>query len=262
MKPALHISATLCLAGALTACGGGGEEASVQPFEPGEIVTFSATLEDGSVQESHYLMHGVTADGDLLTGQNEQSSSLKISTGPGKRPPLAGVLVALPLESGYSSIESARRLDALRDFYMQLWRSIAERRNDDSDIAAEIGHFETDIAALYEDYRQSGFDSVKDYVAFYEQVGENPFFDAQETAEEELLEFFYATGWSQRYFLETLRRLQWDWPRFFATDGAARTWLCRFAGALPCLGHRRWHGVVEFYRELCRNSKRDQADDH
>ena len=214
MKPALHISATLCLAGALTACGGGGEEASVQPFEPGEIVTFSATLEDGSVQESHYLMHGVTADGDLLTGQNEQSSSLKISTGPGKRPPLAGVLVALPLESGYSSIESARRLDALRDFYMQLWRSIAERRNDDSDIAAEIGYFETDIAALYEDYRQSGFDSVKDYVAFYEQVGENPFFDAQETVEEELLKFFYATGWSQRYFLETLRRLQWDWPRF------------------------------------------------
>ncbi|MFO1211767.1 MAG: hypothetical protein U1E74_04060 [Paenacidovorax caeni] len=63
--------------------------------------------EDGGVQESHYLMHGVNADGDLLTGQDEQASSLKISTGPGKRPPLAGVLVALPLESGYSPSERA-----------------------------------------------------------------------------------------------------------------------------------------------------------
>ena len=216
MKPALHISATLCLAGALTACGGGGEEASVQPFEPGEIVTFSATLEDGSVQESHYLMHGVTADGDLLTGQNEQSSSLKISTGPGKRPPLAGVLVALPLESGYSSIESARRLDALRDFYMQLWRSIAERRNDGSDIAAEIGAFESDVGVLYDDYRQSEFASVKDYVAFYEQVGENPYFDAQESVEEELVQFFAQTGWSQGAWLRALQAQNTDWPRFLA----------------------------------------------
>ena len=125
MKHALHISASLCLAGALTACGGGGEEASVQPFAPGEIVTFAATQEDGSVQESHYLMHGVNADGDLLTGQDEQASSLKISTGPGKRPPLAGVLVALPLELGYSPSESVHRLDALRDFYLQLWLSIS-----------------------------------------------------------------------------------------------------------------------------------------
>ena len=214
MKHALHISASLCLAGALTACGGGGEEASVQPFAPGEIVTFAATQEDGSVQESHYLMHGVNADGDLLTGQDEQASSLKISTGPGKRPPLAGVLVALPLESGYSPSESVHRLDALRDFYLQLWRSISERRNDGSDIAAEIGDFNTDIAALYEDYQQSGFASVKDYVVFYEQVGENPFFDAQATVEEELLEFFYATGWSQGAWLQTLRQQQWDWPRF------------------------------------------------
>ena len=67
---------------------------------------------------------------------------------------------------------------------------------------------------LYDDYRRSGFTSVNDYVVFYEQVGENPFFDAQATVEEELLEFFYATGWSQGAWLQTLRQQQWDWPRF------------------------------------------------
>ncbi|MFO1211723.1 MAG: hypothetical protein U1E74_03805 [Paenacidovorax caeni] len=70
---------------------------------------------------------------------------------------------------------------ALHDFYRQLWQGIAERRNDGSDIAAEIGAFESDVGVLYDDYRQSEFASVKDYVAFYEQVGENPYFDAQES---------------------------------------------------------------------------------
>ena len=96
MKHALHISASLCLAGALTACGGGGEEASVQPFAPGEIVTFAATQADGSVQESHYLMHGVDQSGQLLTQDAPaQHGTLKMAASADNQRPM----IALPLEN-------------------------------------------------------------------------------------------------------------------------------------------------------------------
>jgi len=188
---------------ALAACGGGnGDEAPI--FQRGEVVTFAATLADGSTEESHYLMHGVTADGDLVA-QDEGLAKLAP-----KRPPLAGVLVALPLEQGGGSAGLA----ALRDFYKQLWQGIAEHRSDGSDIAAEIGAYETDVGTLYDDYRRSGFSSVKDYVVFYEQVGENPFFSAQETVEQDLVFFFYRTGWAQGEWLRALQRQNLDWPRF------------------------------------------------
>ncbi|TCP19474.1 hypothetical protein [Simplicispira metamorpha] len=205
----LALSITLALS--LAACGGSGDEEPALVFQPGEVVTFAATLEDGSTQEDRYLVHGVTAEGDLLTDVAPTSvKTAKMSGGPHKRPPLA--LVALPLENGEQA--DAPRLAALRDFYKQLWQGIAERRNDGSDIAAEIGAFENDVGALYDDYQRSEFVRVKDYVAFYEQVGENPYFDAQESVEEELVFFFYLTGWRQGVWLQALQRQNLDWPRF------------------------------------------------
>ena len=191
---------------ALAACGGGSGDGPAV-FQPGEVLTFAATLDDGSTQETRYLVHAVTADGDLLAGE----STAKLSP---HRPPLASVRVALPLEAGDTPQDNAARLAALRDFYKQLWQGIAERRNDGSDIAAEIGAFESDVGVLYDDYRQSEFASVKDYVAFYEQVGENPYFDAQESVEEELVQFFAQTGWSQGAWLRALQAQNTDWPRF------------------------------------------------
>ena len=193
---------------ALAACGGGSGDGSAV-FQPGEVLTFAATLDDGSTQETRYLVHAVTADGDLVAGE----STAKLSP---HRPPLASVRVALPLEAGDTPQDNAARLAALRDFYKQLWQGIAERRNDGSDIAAEIGAFESDVGVLYDDYRQSEFASVKDYVAFYEQVGENPYFDAQESVEEELVQFFAQTGWSQGAWLRALQAQNTDWPRFLA----------------------------------------------
>ena len=193
---------------ALAACGGGSGDGPAV-FQPGEVLTFAATLDDGSTQETRYLVHAVTADGDLLAGE----STAKLSP---HRPPLASVRVALPLEAGDTPQDNAARLAALRDFYKQLWQGIAERRNDGSDIAAEIGAFESDVGVLYDDYRQSEFASVKDYVAFYEQVGENPYFDAQESVEEELVQFFAQTGWSQGAWLRALQAQNTDWPRFLA----------------------------------------------
>ena len=193
---------------ALAACGGGSGDGPAV-FQPGEVLTFAATLDDGSTQETRYLVHAVTADGDLVAGE----STAKLSP---HRPPLASVRVALPLEAGGTPQDNAARLAALRDFYKQLWQGIAERRNDGSDIAAEIGAFESDVGVLYDDYRQSEFASVKDYVAFYEQVGENPYFDAQESVEEELVQFFAQTGWSQGAWLRALQAQNTDWPRFLA----------------------------------------------
>ena len=193
---------------ALAACGGGSGDGSAV-FQPGEVLTFAATLDDGSTQETRYLVHAVTADGDLVAGE----STAKLSP---HRPPLASVRVALPLEAGDTPQDNVARLAALRDFYKQLWQGIAERRNDGSDIAAEIGAFESDVGVLYDDYRQSEFASVKDYVAFYEQVGENPYFDAQESVEEELVQFFAQTGWSQGAWLRALQAQNTDWPRFLA----------------------------------------------
>ncbi|MGD9773077.1 hypothetical protein [Diaphorobacter sp.] len=186
---------------ALTACGGSGssDEGQATEFLPGEVLTLTKTTQDGSTQEDHYLVHGVTADGDLLTDETAKH--------------LTGALVALPLEAAGVPLDGSR-LAQLRHFYKQLWKGIAERRNDGSDIAAEIGAYETDVEALYEDYRQSEFASVTDYVAFYEQVGENPYFDSQESVEEELVQFFYQTGWRQGAWLQALQRQQWDWPRF------------------------------------------------
>ena len=193
---------------ALAACGGGSGDGPAV-FQPGEVLTFAATLDDGSTQETRYLVHAVTADGDLVAGE----STAKLSP---QRPPLASVRVALPLEAGDTPQDNVARLAALRDFYRQLWQGIAERRNDGSDIAAEIGAFESDVGVLYDDYRQSEFASVKDYVAFYEQVGENPYFDAQESVEEELVQFFAQTGWSQGAWLRALQAQNTDWPRFLA----------------------------------------------
>ena len=125
-------------------------------------------------------------------------------------PPLALIRVALPVEPDLADAENQARLAVLRDFYKQLWQSIAERRGGDAeDVAAEIGDMDIDMGALYGDYQQSGFASVKDYVVFYEQVGENPFFDAQEAVEEELVEFFYRTGWPQGAWLQALQRQQY-----------------------------------------------------
>ena len=193
---------------ALAACGGGSGDGPAV-FQPGEVLTFAATLDDGSTQETRYLVHAVTADGDLVAGE----STAKLSP---HRPPLASVRVALPLEAGGTPQDNAARLAALRDFYRQLWQGIAERRNDGSDIAAEIGAFESDVGVLYDDYQQSELASVKDYVAFYEQVGENPYFDAQESVEEELVQFFAQTGWSQGAWLRALQAQNTDWPRFLA----------------------------------------------
>ena len=193
---------------ALAACGGGSGDGPAV-FPPGEVLTFAATLDDGSTQETRYLVHAVTADGDLVAGE----STAKLSP---HRPPLASVRVALPLEAGDTPQDNAARLAALRDFYKQLWQGIAERRNDGSDIAAEIGAFESDVGVLYDDYQQSELASVKDYVAFYEQVGENPYFDAQESVEEELVQFFAQTGWSQGAWLRALQAQNTDWPRFLA----------------------------------------------
>ena len=193
---------------ALAACGGGSGDGPAV-FQPGEVLTFAATLDDGSTQETRYLVHAVTADGDLVAGE----STAKLSP---HRPPLASVRVALPLEAGDTPQDNAARLAALRDFYKQLWQGIAERRNDGSDIAAEIGAFESDVGVLYDDYQQSELASVKDYVAFYEQVGENPYFDAQESVEEELVQFFAQTGWSQGAWLRALQAQNTDWPRFLA----------------------------------------------
>lgn len=211
----MQLGAALSVAVALAACGGGNGDEEVTIFQPGEVVTFAATLEDGSTQESHYLVHGVTANGELHTHAADASEpfldkTTKMSGGPRNRPPLA--MVALPLESAEQT--NTPRLAALRDFYQQLWQGIATRRGPGADIAAEIGAFESDVGALYDDYQRSEFASVKDYVAFYEQVGENPFFDAQEAVEEELVEFFYRTGWPQGAWLQALQRQQWDWPRF------------------------------------------------
>jgi len=193
---------------ALAACGGGSGDGPAV-FQPGEVLTFAATLDDGSTQETRYLVHAVTADGDLVAGE----STAKLSP---HRPPLASVRVALPLEAGDTPQDNAARLAALRDFYKQLWQGIAERRNDGSDIAAEIGAFESDVGVLYDDYQRSELASVKDYVAFYEQVGENPYFDAQESVEEELVQFFAQTGWSQGAWLRALQAQNTDWPRFLA----------------------------------------------
>ena len=211
----MQLGAALSVAVALAACGGGNGDEEVAIFQPGEVVTFAATLEDGSTQESHYLVHGVTANGELHTHAADASEpslekTTKMSGGPHNRPPLA--MVALPLESAEQT--NTPRLAALRDFYQQLWQGIATRRGPGADIAAEIGAFESDVGVLYDDYQRSEFASVKDYVAFYEQVGENPFFDAQEAVEEELVEFFYRTGWPQGAWLQALQRQQWDWPRF------------------------------------------------
>ena len=200
MKIGMRYGAAFSALLTLAACGGGDE---AQTFQPGEVLTFSMSTQDGGTQESHYLVHGVTADGDLLTDKAASH-------------PVPGSLVALPLEPGAPSGAENSRLAELRTFYKQLWQGIAERRNDGSDVAAEIGAFETDVGALYDDYRQSEFASVKDYVAFYEQVGENPYFDAQESVEEELVQFFAQTGWSQGAWLRALQAQNTDWPRFLA----------------------------------------------
>ena len=206
----------LSIALALSACGGGSSNTEAALFQPGEVVTFAATLEDGSTSETLYLVHGVTADGELLTdvapATGAKTSNVRSASASTDKAPLDGVLVALPLERGESA--NSPRLETLRDFYIQLWRGIAQRRNDNSDIAAEIGALDASLAALHNDYLQSQFASVKDYVDFYEQVGENVYFDAQELVEEELTEFFYRTGWSKGAWLQALRSQNLDWPRF------------------------------------------------
>ena len=54
---------------ALAACGGGSGDGPAV-FPPGEVLTFAATLDDGSTQETRYLVNAVTADGDLLAGES------------------------------------------------------------------------------------------------------------------------------------------------------------------------------------------------
>lgn len=242
---------------ALAACGGGSGDGSAV-FQPGEVLTFAATLDDGSTQETRYLVHAVTADGDLVAGE----STAKLSP---HRPPLASVRVALPLEAGGTPQDNAARLAALRDFYRQLWQGIAERRNDGSDIAAEIGAYETDVGALYEDFQVSGFFSVKDYVTFYEQVGENPYFDEQEWVEEELVEFFYRTGWAQGNWVRALERLSpgLTWPDFLNVMASRKD---SFASLLHLWHELNWRRQVpitmdEFIGRYVGRSKAASLDD-
>lgn len=187
------------MAAVLAGCGGGSAGAPQESIPPGEVLTFSVASGNGATHASHYLVHGVSATGDL---QAHDAAGL-----------LPDRLVALPLETAHTP-ENAPQLAVLRGFYKQLWQTIAAHRNEGSDIASEIGAYDTDIGTLHADFQRSGFTTVAEYVAFYEQVGEEPFFDGQESLEEELVSFFYQTGWTQNAWLQALHRHQWDWPRF------------------------------------------------
>ena len=183
---------------ALVGCGGS-DGAPPDQVKLGEVLTFSALAKDGSPLERHYLVHGVSATGDLKTSEENGL--------------LPEQLVALPLASAQVP-DNTPQLAMLRDFYKQLWQAIASHRKPGADIALEIDAYQTDIGALHADFQRSGFASVADYVGFYEQVDKNPFFEGQELLEEELLTFFYQTGWVQSAWLQSLRNRQWDWPRF------------------------------------------------
>ena len=190
----------MAVVAALVGCGGSGSDNPPPEKLPlGEVLTFGSVAQDGSTQEQHYLVHGVSAAGDLVA---HDANGL-----------LPDQWIALPLETAQTP-ESDPQIAVLRGFYKQLWQAIASHRKGSPDIAAEIDAYETDIGTLYADFQRSGFATVTDYVAFYEQAGEHPFFDGQEALEEQLLTFFYATGWSQGAWLQALRNRQWDWPRF------------------------------------------------
>ena len=72
---------------ALAACGGGSGDGPAV-FQPGEVLTFAATLDDGSTQETRYLVHAVTADG--APANLAQVDFIMVQTGVNAKAPLIG----------------------------------------------------------------------------------------------------------------------------------------------------------------------------
>ena len=181
---------------ALAGCGGSGD-APDEKIQAGEVLTFSVGTSDGKNTESHFLVHGISPAGHLVA-----------QDAPGLLPDR---FVMLPTETpGKSDVPDTA---ALRVFYQQLWQAIQAYRGNSVDSAMEIDDYDVDIASIYRDFHRSEL-PLTDYVAFYEQLDQEPFFAQQEMTEEGLAEFLAHARWSPGLWLQALQTRQWDWPRF------------------------------------------------
>lgn len=183
------------MAAVLAGCGGGGDVVN-NAFQPGDALTFSVDTGDNGRIERHFVVHGISPAGDLVA-----------QSAPGLLPER---FVMLPEATQKSDALDTATLQA---FYKQLWQAIQAHRGSGADSAVEIDDFDVDLVSIYRDFQRSGL-SLAEYVGFYEQLDQEPFFAQQEMAEEGLLDFLAHTGWSAGDWLQALQTRQWDWPRF------------------------------------------------
>ncbi len=218
------------------ACGGDDDvpaTAAPAQYQPGSVLTLEVASEGQSPNARRWLIHGVTAQGELVA---EPSADL-----------IPGALVPLPLPTSDASAERDQAKKAARpticnneptlgtvnscDYYKRLFDAFAETGlSDPTDIVNEIADLDAGIVDLQIDQARSGL-SKREYLAFHQTLDQVPFFAAQEDAEIKAQGFFdflkklftakppidmeeIDAAPNQRQWLDALAAEQLDWRSF------------------------------------------------
>jgi len=196
MKSWIKLSAAALAASLLVACGGNGgaDEGAIKPLsqlQPGERFAMETPLLAGGSEISHYVVHGVTPEGELADSdqpglvEGARVSILESVTRDGR----SSTSVANPALVQPKSVNPATLQKQQQAFYQQLWDAMAEHEGtrDPRVILAEIDDLDTRIVDLMDDVAASGV-TLREYIAFYDRLDAMPEFAGKELAELNLRE--------------------------------------------------------------------------
>lgn len=168
------------------ACGGSGgaDEEGVtrlSQLQPGERFAMETPLLAGGSQISHYVVHGVTPEGELVESDR-----------PGLLQSVRVPILESVTRDGHSSMSVANPATLKQQqqaFYQQLWIATAEHEGtrDPQVILAEIDDLDAHIVDLMDDVAASGV-TLREYIALYDRLDAIPELADKELAELNLRE--------------------------------------------------------------------------
>lgn len=186
MKSWIKLSIAGLAASLQLACGGSGgsDEEGVTPLsqlQPGERFAMETPLLAGGSQISHYVVHGVTPEGELVESDR-----------PGLLHSVRVPILESVTRDGRSSTSVANPATLKQQqqaFYQQLWNATAEHEGtrDPQVILAEIDDLDARIVDLMDDVAASGV-TLREYIAFYDRLDAIPELADKELAELNLRE--------------------------------------------------------------------------
>lgn len=191
-------------AAVLSACGGGA--ANREKLTPGDEFSLELSLDDRLAETSTYRAYGISKAGQLVTVSGDLASESLIPIEISRSGSMAKATdAALP------------DIAAIQGFFPQLWLELAKRHGtqDAGKIAQQVQDLDISLAAIYQNYRDSGLD-LAGFVDFYETLDSYQELDKNEMIEAELSQFLDNVQVTPRQLLDALQAHGSSWNQFLA----------------------------------------------